>query len=87
MVIVAKLSDLFMVAITVFILLMSLSNHSIAEMYQWRDEDGKLHFSDKKPVNIAAEKKTIVTVNHGVSFADQKDVDAYKHKRQWDRKR
>jgi len=26
-----------------------------AEVYQWRDSDGKLHFSDKKPVSTEAE--------------------------------
>lgn len=33
-----------------------------AEMYQWVDENGKRHFTDKPPVGIAAEKSAIRTL-------------------------
>ncbi len=40
---------------------------SATEVYRWRDADGKLHFSDKKPLDIASEKQKVVTTD-GYSF-------------------
>ncbi|WP_201350276.1 DUF4124 domain-containing protein [Neptunomonas japonica] len=33
-----------------------------AEIYRWTDENGKIHYSDKAPVGVKAEKKTYVNV-------------------------
>tara|TARA_B100000446_G_scaffold52004_4_gene48138 strand:- start:32404 stop:32892 length:489 start_codon:yes stop_codon:yes gene_type:complete len=45
----------------------SLSLSVLGEVYQWRDENGKLHFSDKKPksieVNDISESVTNVNVD------------------------
>lgn len=36
--------------------LFAISGAASAEIYQWRDADGKLHFSDKKPKQQAAKE-------------------------------
>ena len=48
---------------SLFLLLVLLCNSSLAEIYQWVDEDGQVHFSDSanKPDN--AEKADIGAVN------------------------
>lgn len=43
----------------VMILLPVLAN---AEIYRWTDETGKVHYSDKKPPGVVAEKKAYVNV-------------------------
>lgn len=43
----------------IMILLPALAN---AEIYRWTDETGKVHYSDKKPAGITAEKKAYVNV-------------------------
>lgn len=43
----------------IIILLPALAN---AEIYRWTDETGKVHYSDKKPAGITAEKKAYVNV-------------------------
>lgn len=45
----------FKVLALVMILLPSLAN---AEIYRWTDEAGKVHYSDKKPPGVTAEKKS-----------------------------
>lgn len=44
-----------------------------AEVYQWRDENGKLHFSDKKPAQQQAEdiSHTVEKVNVDESSAER----------------
>lgn len=49
------------IALTIILILVSSS--SLAEIYKWRDENGKLHFSDK-PHNQAAEQVDLF-VNDG----------------------
>lgn len=48
-----------------------------AEIYQWRDEQGQLHFSDKAPpAGVAVEEKTLQT-NQGLRFAPAEAVERY----------
>lgn len=40
-----------------------LSPMAYAEIYQWRDANGKLHFSDSPPPDAQAEKKELPSIN------------------------
>lgn len=53
-----------------------------AEVYTWRDAQGKLHFSDKKPTNTPYEKKEIVVKTQGTRFATTEDITRGKKKMQ-----
>lgn len=67
--------------------LLSISATTYAEMYQWHDENGKLHFSDKKPIHLEAKIKDVKVENTGVSFADEKAIANYKRRTKSERKR
>lgn len=45
-----------------------------AEVYTWRDSQGKMHFSDQKPTNIDYVKKEIVVKSEGARFATPEDI-------------
>ncbi len=47
------------------LLLFLLPSISHAEVYQWKDKNGKVHFSDTPPVDIKAKKKEIKTESIG----------------------
>lgn len=47
--------------------LIAFSSSVLAEIYQWRDENGKVHFSDSPPPEVNAEKKELDTINVGDS--------------------
>lgn len=44
-------------------LLLLISSVSAADVYQWKDKNGKVHFSDTPPADVKAEKKEIKTSN------------------------
>ncbi len=46
----------------------------VAEIYQWRDENGKLHFSDSPPPEAKAEKKELQSINVGDSLEIDHDA-------------
>lgn len=54
---------------------------SSAEIYKWVDEEGQIHFSDKKPENlpsteIEVEISTYQSVSYGISVVDTSKVAA-----------
>lgn len=64
---------LLAVLLLVPLILSSLPSVSAATIYQWRDENGKLHFSDKKPKHQPAEdiSRAVEKVNVDDSGAER----------------
>jgi len=40
-------------------ILLMIANSSLAEIYKWRDEHGRLHFGDRPPVTVESETVTV----------------------------
>ncbi|CAA0122245.1 Uncharacterised protein [BD1-7 clade bacterium] len=50
---------------------------SAADVYQWRDADGKLHFSDVKPRGVDAEKKIVSEPPKGYQVGSPELAEVY----------
>ncbi|CAA0091020.1 Uncharacterised protein [BD1-7 clade bacterium] len=50
---------------------------SAADVYQWRDAEGKLHFSDVKPRGVDAEKKTVSEPPKGYQVGSPELAEVY----------
>jgi len=46
----------YLIKTLISLALITLSLHVYAEVYQWTDDKGKVHFSDKKPATVQAEE-------------------------------
>ena len=58
--------------ILVFIFLALFQTQSIAQIYQWKDDNGKLHFSDKRPITNNAIKNVRANTSKMVSGVSDK---------------
>ncbi len=64
-----------MIQILLWALLLVIAESSTAEIYKWVDDQGKVHFSDKKPGNQDAERlevrvNTYKSVSYNTSIFD-----------------
>ncbi|MCR8913357.1 DUF4124 domain-containing protein [Marinobacter panjinensis] len=57
--------------VVVFSLFLIIANSGYAEIYKWVDEDGKIHFSDRKDHSVEQE---VVNVNPGASKWSRFDI-------------
>ena len=66
--------------LVLLVFLLFSSSDLSAEIYQWKDADGKVHFGDEKPENQEYTKKEL-KINDGIRFADEKDIAREKSRR------
>ena len=55
--------------ILLFVLLISIPTEAMSEIYKWKDANGKIHFSDKKPEDSVTEEiKLRINTYESVSY-------------------